>query len=435
VVDDDDRRGTTDVEAALREIARTAQGGYYLMLDVGPHLTDPVVQRLVRDICESDKATLLMTGVDADLPPQLRSHAAAFTLPRPDAQTVDLRVRTLINQLTTRGRHVSHLDDAGIAQLVTALRGLTLDEIDQVFTRLVEEDGVLDVTDIPRAQAAKADSFARGGVAQLCGCEYGLEWVAGFHQLKRWAQLRGRAFAPDAQAYGLPAPRGVLLTGVPGCGKSFVVKALARDWNMPLLRMDAGALYDKFVGATEQNLRAAFSAAEALAPSVLWIDEIEKGFASTGPSESDGGLTYRLVGMLATWMQERTQPVFLAATSNDITKLPPELTRQGRFDEVFFVDLPQDAERQHLFALQLARRGRDYTKFDVAALAAASDGFSGSEIEQAVSNALYVGFGEGRELQTTDVEAELGSTRPLSRMMPEVVEQVREWGARHARPA
>jgi SpoVK/Ycf46/Vps4 family AAA+-type ATPase len=236
-------------------------------------------------------------------------------------------------------------------------------------------------------------------------------------------------------AFGLRPPRGLLLTGVPGCGKSFVAKAIAHTWRMPLLRLDAGSLYDSFVGARERNLRDALATAGAIAPSVLWIDEIEKGFGSTGPSESDGGLAYRLLGTLATWMQERPHPVFLLATSNDIQKLPPELTRQGRFDETFFVDLPTRHAREHLYRLQLARAGRAHERFDCAALADATEGFSGAEIEQSVTNALYAAYGDGRELTTADVAREAAATRPLSVVNPGAIDAIRSWGATHARPA
>ena len=227
----------------------------------------------------------------------------------------------------------------------------------------------------------------------------------------------------------------MLLTGVPGCGKSFVIKALAKEWNMPLLRLDAGSLFDKFMGETERNLRGAFETAEALAPSILWIDEIEKGFASTGPSDADGGLAYRLVGTLATWMQERKESVFIAATSNDITLLPPELTRQGRFDEIFFVDLPELDERTHLFAIQLSRRNRDYRNFDCTSLAHASVGFSGAEIEQAVVNAMYAAFADKVEITDAHIAAELAKTKPLTVTSPERVAKIREWGESHARMA
>ena len=281
----------------------------------------------------------------------------------------------------------------------------------------------------------KARLLAEGGVLTIESPTFGLEWVAGFTNLKAWVSGRARAFEPDAVAFGIQPPRGLLLTGVPGCGKSFVTKAIASSWNLPLLRMDAGALLDSFIGASERNLREALATAGSLAPSILWIDEIEKGFGSRGPSESDGGLGFRLLGTLATWMQERPHPVFMLATSNDITKLPPELTRQGRFDEIFFVDLPDAIAREHLYRLQLARCGRQHEQFDCAMLAFSTEGFSGAEIEQSVTNALYAAFGAGREMVTDDILHESAATRPLSEVNPDAIKAIRDWGRKHARPA
>lgn len=431
----DGDENTRDVVDALRLILRTAQGGLYLMRDLHRFLDDGIVVSLLADIAARGTAILLVPGDGGEVPDELRVRSTVFHLPRPDHAMIRDRVSALLQQMEGRRRTINNLDADGHEQLIMSLRGLTLEEVDQVFTRLVIEDGQLCQDDIGRAIEAKGKVFTQNGVVELVSCEYGLDWVAGFHDFKRWAALRSRAWHNDAKDFGLDAPRGALLTGVPGCGKSFVVKALARDWNMPLLRMDAGALYDKFVGSTEANLRNALQTASSLAPCILWIDEIEKGFGTTGPSETDGGLSYRLVGTLATWMQERPAPVFIAATSNDITKLPPELTRQGRFDETFFVDLPTSEERQHLFALQIARRKRDYSDFNLPTLSSASEGFSGSEIEQAVTNALYAAFGNQRDLTTDDILLELAATRPLSRVSPTVVERIRAWGREHARAA
>jgi len=288
---------------------------------------------------------------------------------------------------------------------------------------------------VQRAVEEKGKILASTGVLVLETPTRGMDWVAGLDDLKAWIASRARAFSPEATRFGLAAPKGALLTGVPGCGKSFVAKAMAYEWNMPLLRLDAGALYEGLIGSSERNLREALATAGALAPSVLWIDEIEKGFGTTEASRSDGGLGYRMLGTLATWMQERPHPVFLVATSNDVTKLPPELMRQGRFDEIFFVDLPELAARDHLFRLQLARVGRDHLRFDCARLAAATEGFSGAEIEQAVTNGLYAAFGAGHELTTEDIEREVAATHPLSNVDPVRIERIRHWGETHARRA
>ncbi len=427
---------TTDPEQALRQIAMLPGDGVYIMCDLARHVSqEPKVERLLRDIARDTDATVVLLGPHDAVPHALRHVAAEYVLPRPDHALIDAHVRA---RLATAGRDhgIRHLlDEPGMADLVAQLRGLTLEQVDQVLLHLLHDDGVLDAADLARAAAEKARMLAVGGVVSLEAPTHGLEWVAGFDNLKAWIASRTRAFQPDAVAFGLTPPRGLLLTGVPGCGKSFVSKAIAHTWRMPLLRLDAGTLYDSFVGASERNLREALATAGALAPSVLWIDEIEKGFGSTGPSESDGGLAYRLLGTLATWMQERPHPVFLLATSNDITKLPPELTRQGRFDETFFIDLPTPVAREHLYRLQLARAGRHHDQFDCATLAAATEGFSGAELEQSVTNALYAAFAEARELTTQDIAREVAATRPLSVMSPEVIGRIRDWGSRHARPA
>ena len=427
---------TTSAEQALRTIAAQPGDDVFVMCDLARHVRDDAtVERLLKDIARDTDATVVLLGPHDGVPHALRHVAAEYDLPRPDAALIDAHVRS---RLATAGREhgVRHLlDAAGTADLVSHLRGLTLEQVDQVLAHLLHDDGVLDGADLARAAQEKARMLAASGVVSLESPTHGLEWVAGFDDLKAWVASRGRAFEPSAVEYGIRPPRGLLLTGVPGCGKSFVAKAIAYTWRMPLLRLDAGALYDSFVGASERNLREALATAGALAPSVLWIDEIEKGFGSTGPSESDGGLAYRLLGTLATWMQERPHPVFLLATSNDIQKLPPELTRQGRFDETFFVDLPTQHAREHLYRLQLARVGRQHDQFDCAALADASEGFSGAEIEQSVVNALYAAFAESREVTTTDVAREVAATRPLSVVNPGAIEAIRAWGARHARPA
>ncbi len=427
---------TCDPEQALRLIAQQDGDDVFVMCDLARHAQqDAKVERLLRDIAKDTAATVVLLGPHDAIPGGLRHIAAEYQLPRPDVNLIDAHVRA---RLAAAGREhgIRHLlDEPGMADLAAQLRGLTLEQVDQVLLHLLHDDGVLDASDLVRAASEKARMLAASGIVTLESPTHGLEWVAGFDNVKAWVGSRSRAFEPDAVAFGLTPPRGLLLTGVPGCGKSFVAKAIAHTWRMPLLRLDAGSLYDSFIGASERNLRDALATAGALAPSVLWIDEIEKGFGSTGPSESDGGLGYRLLGTLATWMQERPHPVFLLATSNDISKLPPELTRQGRFDETFFVDLPDRLAREHLYRLQLARAGRHHERFDCALLAESTDGFSGAELEQSVTNALYAAFAEDREVTTADIAREVAATRPLSVVAPDAIHRIRAWGMQHARPA
>lgn len=251
--------------------------------------------------------------------------------------------------------------------------------------------------------------------------------------LKDWLATRGRGFEEGAGAFGLEPPRGLLLTGVPGCGKSLVAKAVAGTWGMPLLLLDPSRLYGPFVGQSEQRLADSLASVESLAPVVLWIDEVEKGFAAA--SMGDGGVSERIKGTFLRWMQERADGVFVVATCNEVTRLPPEFLRKGRFDEVFFVDLPDPAEREVIFSLHLQRRKRDPAAFDLAALAAASDGFSGAEIEAAVVSGLYRVFGQGGDLTTETIVAELAATRPLSETRAEDITRLREWAAERAVPA
>jgi len=263
----------------------------------------------------------------------------------------------------------------------------------------------------------------------------GLDDVGGLRALKAWLERRRDALTPEAKKFGVEAPRGILLLGVQGCGKSLAAKAVAKSWGLPLLRLEPGRLFDKFIGESEKNLDRALATAERMAPCVLMIDEIEKGFASVVSSDSDGGLSRRILGRLLGWMQERAAPVFLVATCNQITALPPELMRKGRFDEIFFIDLPGADERRQIFAIHLTRRHRDPKGFDLDALASASEGFSGAEIEQAVVAALYTAFARRTELSTEHILEEIKATKPLSVTRAEEIEALREWAQGRAVPA
>jgi SpoVK/Ycf46/Vps4 family AAA+-type ATPase len=263
-----------------------------------------------------------------------------------------------------------------------------------------------------------------------------MDYVGGMNELKDWLRKRGLAFSERARRFGLPEPRGLLLLGVQGSGKSLVAKAVAGLWKLPLLRLDMGKVFNEMVGASEANIRLALRMAESVAPSVLWIDELEKGLSGLGSSNrSDAGTAARVFGSFLVWMQEKTSPVFVIATSNDITGLPPELLRKGRFDEIFFVDLPAFEERQEVFAIHLAKRHRDPLKFALDALAQEAEGFSGAEIEQVVISALYDAFEHDRELTDQDIIQNIKQTVPLSQTMQEQVTLLRNWARTHARSA
>ena len=283
---------------------------------------------------------------------------------------------------------------------------------------------------------AKRDALRQDGLLEPVKRDASFNDIVGLTHLREWIAKRRSALTPEGERFGLTPPKGILLVGVQGCGKSLAARAIAAEWNFELARLDMGALYDKYIGETDKNLRKVLDMAQRLAPLVLWIDEIEKAFASAGSnSEADAGLSQRLVAGLLTWMQDREGGVFLAATSNNIQSLPPEMLRKGRFDEIFFVDLPDATARAALFALHLKKRGRDAAGFDLAALAAASDGFSGAEIEQAIVSGLYTAFAAKQQLSTAILLAELKATQPLSVTRAEDVEALREWARTRAVPA
>jgi SpoVK/Ycf46/Vps4 family AAA+-type ATPase len=294
---------------------------------------------------------------------------------------------------------------------------------------------VLDITDLAVALEAKKDRVEATGVLEFEAARKEPVALGGLANLKGWLGRAQAGYSERARELGLAPPRGILLVGVQGCGKSLACRTVAREWGLPLLRLDAGRLFDKYVGESEKNLRKAFTTAEAVAPVVLWIDEIEKAFASGG-SDADGGLSKRLFGAFLTWLQEKQPGVFVAATANDLSAVPPELLRKGRFDEIFFVDLPTDAERRLIFSLHLEKRKQDPSQFDLAALSAASEGFSGAEIEQAIVTALYAMIADKDEaLTTASIASELKATVPLSRSRREDIESLRAFAAERFVPA
>ena len=274
----------------------------------------------------------------------------------------------------------------------------------------------------------KRDSVGQGGLLEFEMDSGNMTDIGGLGGLKRWLDRRRIAFTGDAAKLGVDPPKGVLLLGVQGAGKSLAAKAIAGSWNVPLMRLDFAVLYNKFSGETERNLREALKQAEAMAPCVLWVDEIEKGLASDG-GESDGGVSRRMLGTVLTWMAERTAKVFLVATANDVTQLPPELLRKGRMDEIFFVDLPDVATRADIFRIHLKKRKLDPAKFDLSQLAVAADGFSGAEIEQAIVASIYEALATKQPLSNQQVLGEIGRTRPLSVVMAEKVAGLRQWAA------
>jgi len=434
---------TEDAERALARVGGMVGEVVVLFHDLQPYLDRPEVVRRLRDLgthFSGSRSTAILSGTAVELPGSLSHEAARLELALPDERELEQLVRQTAAQLaggsqgSARGGIQVELQGDETARLARALRGLHRDEAKRLLYQAALADGRLAVDDLDRLLEGKRRRVEAGGLLQWVEPMSGLADLGGAENLKRWVELRREAFGEAARRFGLEPPKGLLLSGVPGTGKSLACRALAGEWKLPLLALDPGRLFDKFVGETEANLRRTLAVAESLAPAILWIDEIEKALAAEG-SAADGGLAQRIRGTLLTWMQERPEPVFLMATANDVERLPVELLRRGRFDEVFFFDLPERVERARIFGLHLERRERDPKAFDLDVLADASEGFSGAEIEGVVVAALYHAFSARRPLADEILLGEIRATRPLARMRPEAIARIRAWGKDHARPA
>ncbi len=426
-----------DPDHALRKVADLQVDVLALFKDLHPYFDRPEVVRRVRDVATGfarSNNSLLLSGVQMQLPIELQPLAARLELQLPGQPDLERIVRATARELEQQGRARIELSEGDVAAIATALRGLDGDEVARALHQAALRDRRLALDDLHDLMAGKKKRIELAGQLEWVEALAGLAQLGGVPRLKRWVERRRGAFTEEARRFGLPAPKGLLLVGVPGAGKSRACLAIAGELGLPCVRLDAGRLYDKFIGESEANLRRTLATCDAMAPIALWIDEIEKALAAGGGT-ADDGLSQRLLGTLLTWLQERPQPVFLLATCNDIGKLPVELLRRGRFDEVFFFDLPTEGEREAIFALHLAQRGRQPGEFALARLAAATPGFSGAEIEGVVVSALYHAFAERGQLSDAILIAEIEATRPLSRLRPVEVENLREWGAQHAVPA
>ena len=425
---------TRDPLSALRHIESIASNeAIYLLKDLAPHLTNASMCRPLRDLAQrliSTRSVVVLTGDPIELPKDIETLAIRFHLELPDPDELRDLVRTVIDAVGARQKVSVELTREEAQHLVQALSGLTLNQARQVIAQAVVNDGRLTADDIHTVIRAKGELIERGGILEFFPLEENAFELGGFARLKAWLENARVGFTPEARALNLEAPKGILLVGVQGCGKSLAAKFVAREWQLPLLKLDAGRLYEKYVGESEKNFRKATSLAEAMAPVVLWIDELEKVFAQGGSAEADGGLSQRLFGAFLTWLQEKQEEVFVVGAANDLMNVPPELLRKGRFDEIFFVDLPTADERAGIFSIHLALRKQDVAKFDLEALAVATEGFSGAEIEQAVVSALYRSL-QRKQPVTVDAIVEAAcSTVPLSVARAEDIAGVRALGKR-----
>lgn len=424
------QRDLKEPESVLKHIHASSIEGVYVMLDFHPYVQDPVNARLLKEIAQLHYKTghhIVLISHEIDMPAELHKQCAYFDLQLPDEDKLLQIIKDEAFSWSQKNKQAKvKTDNKTLRSLVQNLGGLSTTDARRMARKVIFDDGAITESDLPDVMSAKYELLNQDG---LLSFEYDTEKfsdIGGMSRLKSWLELRSSVFQGSDNEHGLQNPKGILLLGVQGCGKSLVSKVVAAIFSVPLLRMDFGALYNRFFGASEKNLRQALKTAEVMSPCVLWIDEIEKGL-STG--ENDGGTSKRVLGTLLTWMAENKKPVFMVATANDIETLPPELIRKGRFDEIFFVDLPGKQTREDIFRIHLHKRNKDIKAFDIPSLANATEGFSGSEIEQAIVSALYVIHANKEDLATRHLLEEIRQTRPLSVVMAEKIQYLRDWAA------
>jgi hypothetical protein len=423
---------TADPVQALANLETMTIEAVFVLKDFHRHMENPVVVRRLRDVGQkfsTNRRTLVLTAPAIEMPPELAGLVEFLDLPLPDRD----RLREIIRETYTRmaGTHTLklQLDANGVDAMAANLRGLTEETAERAISQTVVGRLALSPECITDVLEAKKALLKRSEMLEFVDSTDNMASVGGLDNLKRWLEQRRGAWDDGALKFGLEPPKGVIILGVQGCGKSLCARAVAGEWNLPLVKFDTAAVYDKFIGETEKRIQKVFKVGEGLAPCVLWIDELEKVFAGSGPdsASADAGVSSRLLASFLSWMQERKPAVFVAATCNNVTVLPPELIRKGRFDELFFVDLPGTAERKQIFSIQLTKRKRNPADYDLDRVAEAAKGFSGAEIESAVQTALYAAFARKQELSTDDLLTALSSTVPLSITRAEEIAELRAW--------
>ena len=417
----------TDV---LKHIRAVSKPGIYVLLDFHPFLEDPVHVRLLKDICiraQEINRQIVLISHTVRIPQELESYCARFDMALPSERDRAAIVKKVANEYAHDNPGVRvQVDRKAHELLIQNLAGLTWADTERLARNAIYVDGAITQSDLPDVMQAKYELLNRGGALQFEYDTARFNDVGGLSRMKSWLKQRRPVFRGDDTAAHLDTPKGILLLGVQGCGKSLAAKATAGIFGVPLLRLDFGTIYDKYHGETERKLRESLNTADVMSPCVLWIDEIEKGIAGRG---GETGTTQRVLGSFLTWMAERRSTVFVVATANDISTLPPELVRKGRFDEIFFVDLPNDSVRTSILAIHFANRKQSLKNFDLERLTAATEGFSGAEIEQAIVSSLYAAHAHKEPLATEHILAEIEQTRPLSIVMAERIAAMRDWAA------
>ena len=431
---------TFDPVQALANMESMTVEAVFVLKDFHRHMDSPVIIRRLRDVGQkfsSNRRTLILTAPSIPMPPELTSLVEYLDLPLPDKQRLREIVHETYARLAKTYTLQLKLDPTGIDAVAANLRGLTEEEADRAVSQALVSRYAICAETITDVFEAKKELLRRSGMLDFIDVSDSMASVGGLDNLKAWLAQRRGAWEDSAHEFGLEPARGVIILGVQGCGKSMCARAIAGEWKLPLVKFDTAAVYDKFIGETEKRIQQVFKVAEGLAPCVLWIDELEKVFAGSGPDSAsvDAGVSSRILAAFLCWMQDRKSPVFVAATCNNVTVLPPELIRKGRFDELFFVDLPNQSERKQIFSIQLARKKRKPAEFDLDKVALAAKGFSGAEIDAAVQTALYAAFSNKQALSTAALLDALRNTVPLSTTRAEEIQALREWARTRAVPA
>ncbi len=431
---------TREPVQALANMESMTLEAVFILKDFHRHMDDPVVVRRLRDVGQkfsANRRTVIITSPQIAVPAELTTLVEYFDLPLPDQDRLHELIHEMFTRLSKTYTLKLQLDAAGVDAMAANLRGLSEEEAERAISQALVTRYALCPESVTDVLDAKKQLLRHSGMLEFIETSDNMSAVGGLENLKHWLGQRRGAWEDAAREFGLEPPRGMIVLGVQGCGKSLCARAVAGEWKLPLVKFDTSAVYDKYIGETEKRIRKVFQVAEGLAPCVLWIDELEKVFAGSGPdsASADAGVSSRLLASFLSWMQDRKAAVFVAATCNNVSVLPPELIRKGRFDELFFVDLPNQAERKQIFSIQLARRKRNPAEFDLEKVATAAKGYSGAEIDAAVQGALYGAYSEKKPLATQFLLDALAQTVPLSITRAEEIGELREWARTRAVPA
>jgi hypothetical protein len=431
---------TTDPVQALANMESMTVEAVFILKDFHRHMDDPVVVRRLRDVGQkfaANRRTVIITTPSIQMPPELTALVEYLDLPLPDQERLRQIIEDIFKRLSKTYTLALRADGSAVDAMAANLRGLTEEEAERTVSQALVARYALCPESVTDVLEAKKELLRHSGMLEFVDASANMAGVGGLENLKHWLAQRRGAWDEGARTFGLEPPRGMIILGVQGCGKSLCARAVAGEWKIPLVKFDTAAIYDKYIGETEKRIQKVFRVAEGLAPCVLWIDELEKVFAGSGPdsASADAGVSSRLLASFLSWMQDRKAPVFVAATCNNVTVLPPELIRKGRFDELFFVDLPNQTERKQVFAIQLRKRKRDPKEFDLDRVAAAAKGYSGAEIDAAVQTAMYAAYSEKKEVSTQGLLDALKATVPLSTTRAEEIEELRAWARTRAVPA